>query len=372
MTLFRRIIFLLCVPFALVYFLCASLRNFLYSVNIFRRHRINARVISVGNITWGGTGKTPVVAFIADMLARKGRRVSILIRGYGNDEKELLPKLASNAPVLVGKDRVKNGREAIERHLSDTIILDDGFQYRRLERDLDIVCVDAARPFGNGWLIPAGSLREGLGSLKRADIFLITKADLAGDGRDRPLQDKYGLARLEKRLKKINPNAVMAKAIHRPLYFYRLSGNVGDRHACPLQDEEKVHPVRDNLPKTSYQGISSGVNIGELQNKELVLLSAIGSPECFEKTIKRLGLKINKHFIFRDHHAYTKEDMAAVEDYCRKNNIITVVTTEKDAVKLASIEHRASSIEYLVLKVRLEIIENEDGFSGRLFGVCNG
>jgi tetraacyldisaccharide 4'-kinase len=377
MTLFRKIIFLLCIPFALLYFLGVALRNFLYRVNIFRKYRINAKVISVGNITWGGTGKTPVVAFIADMLARKGRRASILIRGYGNDESELLPKLASNAPVLVGKDRVKNGREAIELHLSNTIILDDGFQYRRLERDLDIVCVDAARPFGNGWLIPAGSLREGRGSLKRADIFLITKVDLASN--------KEKIEKLEKRLKKINPGAVIAKAIHRPLYLYRLSDKADDVLKPSPTNEERV-------------------NIGELKNKELVLVSAIGSPECFEKTIQRLGLKINKHFIFRDHHAYTKEDMGRIEDYCSKNSLTTVVTTEKDAVKLtrrvipvsrspeqsegearnftkreiASVASqprndscKAFCIEYLVLKVRLEIIENEQGFSDRLFGVCS-
>ena len=169
---------ILLIPFSFVYFLIISLRNLLYSIGIFRGFRINAKVISVGNITWGGTGKTPVAAFIADLLARKGHNVSILIRGYGNDESELLPKLASDVPVLVGKDRVKKGLEAIEKNLSDTILLDDGFQHRRLKRDLDIVCIDSVRPFGNGWLIPAGSLREGIGGLKRADIFLIKKADL--------------------------------------------------------------------------------------------------------------------------------------------------------------------------------------------------
>ena len=321
----KKTLFLLCVPFSFIYFLIVSMRSILYRLGIFRKYKINAKVISVGNITWGGTGKTPVTAFIADMLAKKNRRVGILIRGYGNDESELLPKLTSNVPVLVGKDRVKKGQEAIERHLSDTVLLDDGFQYVRLRRDLNIVCIDAAKPFGNGWMIPAGSLREGLCSLKRADIFLITKADL--------VFNKNKLEKLEKKLKSINRKAVIAKAIHRPLHFYK------------IPDDEKV-------------------NIGELQNRELVLVSAIGSPECFEKTILRLGLKINKHFIFRDHHRYTKDDIANIEDYCNKNKLDTVVTTEKDAVKL-------KGQKYLVLKVRLEIIENEDGFYNRLFGIYN-
>jgi len=341
--IFRKILFLLSIPFAFLYFIIIALRNVFYAFNIFRKYKINAKVISVGNITWGGTGKTPVAAFIADMLAKKNHRVSILIRGYGNDESELLPKLTSNVPVIIGKDRVKTGIEAVENHLSDTVILDDGFQHRRLIRDLDIVCIDAVKPFGNGCVIPAGILREGLGSLKRADIFLITKADL--------ISGKENLEKLEKKLKAINPKALIVKSIHRPLYFYK------------IMNEEKV-------------------NIGELKNGELVLVSAIGSPECFEKTILRLGLKINKHFIFRDHYLYRKEDISNIEDYCKKNQLDTVITTEKDAVKLgklfpprrspaATYEVEKETFDLLVLKVRLEIIENEDGFYNRLFGIYN-
>jgi len=335
---------ILLIPFSFAYFLIISIRNLLYSMRIFRTFRIDARVISVGNITWGGTGKTPVVAFIADLLSKKNRSSAILIRGYGNDESELLPKLTANVPVLVGKDRVKSAREVSDKHLAETVILDDGFQYRRLTRDLDIVCIDAANPFGNGWLIPAGSMRETKRSLKRADIFLITKVDLVS------AKDK--VKKLEDRLRRLNPKAVIAKAIHRPLYFYRLSDKVGNRHACSLPDEEKV-------------------NIDQLKNKEIALVSAIGSPECFEKTILRLGLKINKHFILRDHHSYTKYDVAQIDEYCKKNKLDTVITTEKDAVKLTCHVSRVTCHEYLVLKVRLEIIENEDGFNSRLFGIYN-
>lgn len=329
---FRKIFFLLSIPFSFLYFFIILIRSILYKFNIFKKYTLKAKVISVGNITWGGTGKTPLVAFIADILAKKNRKVSILIRGYGNDESELLPKLTSNVPVFVGKDRVKRGMEAIEKHLSDTILLDDGFQYARLRRDLDIVCIDASKPFGNGWVIPAGSLREGLYALKRAGIFLITKSDL--------VPDKNKLKKLEKKLTAMNPGALIAKAIHRPLYFYR------------IPDGEKI-------------------NINESRNKELVLVSAIGSPECFEKTILRLGLKINKHFIYRDHHGYTEKDISDVEDYCDKNKLDIVVTTEKDAVKLKSFQLSALSFQLLVLKVRLEIIENEDGFYNRLFGIYN-
>lgn len=359
----RQILFLLCIPFSFLYFFVISIRNALYNFNILKRHRINAKVISVGNITWGGTGKTPVAAFIADALNKKARKPAILIRGYGNDESELLPKLASSAHIFIGKDRVKTGREAIGHGLADTVILDDGFQYRRLKRDLDIVCVDATNPFGNGWLIPAGSMRESRSSLKRADIFLITKTDL--------VSAKEKVEKLEDRLRRLNPMAVIAKAIHRPLYFYRLLSEGSVRRSEP---EQNFDPDR----RTEFEK----VNIGELQGKEIALVSAIGSPESFEKTIFRLGLRINKHFIFRDHHAYAEKDIASVEDYCGKNNINTLITTEKDAVKLnargSTPYHedtghgfKAQGLEVLVLKVRLEIIENEDGFYSRLFGIYN-
>lgn len=324
-----KLLQLLSIPFSVVYILVISIRNLCYGFRIFKTYNIAARVISVGNVTWGGTGKTPLVAFIAELLKKKNHNLSILIRGYGKDEPELFSELAQGVPVLVGRDRVRTGSEAVSKYLADTVILDDGFQYRRLRRDIDIICVDATDPFGNGFVIPAGSLREPLSSLKRADIFLITKVDL--------VRDKDKLKKLEHRLKCINPRAVVVRAIHRPLYFYKFSN--GER-----------------------------MNIGELKNKELVLLSAIGSPFSFEKTIMRLGLKINKHFMFRDHYFYTQKDIENVHSYCRKHAIGTVITTQKDAVKLRKLKV-ADGVEFLILSVRFEITENEEGFHHRLFGI---
>ncbi|MFA4991669.1 MAG: tetraacyldisaccharide 4'-kinase [Candidatus Omnitrophota bacterium] len=323
----------LLLPFSIIYFIVISARNLFYNIGVLRSHSIGAKVISVGNITWGGTGKTPVAAFIVEALKEKNHKAAILIRGYGKDEPKLFSKLTPETHVLVGKDRVKTGREVIENYLGDAVVLDDGFQYRRLKRDLDIVCVDAVNPFGNGFLIPAGSLREGLGSLKRADIFLITKSDL--------VKDKEKLGALVKRLKRLNKKAVIAKAIHRPLYFHKIAA------------ETKV-------------------NIDQLKSKELALVSAIGSPYSFEKTIKRLGLKVNKHFMFRDHHWYSQDELRGVMEYCRKNGLNTIVTTEKDAVKLAELKSEDKDIEILALQVKLEIIENEQGFYDRLFGVYSG
>ncbi|MBU4311625.1 MAG: tetraacyldisaccharide 4'-kinase [Candidatus Omnitrophica bacterium] len=315
---------LLLLPFSAVYYAILVIWDFFWRKGIFKARALDARVISVGNITWGGTGKTPAVAAITKELLKNGSRPAILIRGYGNDEKDLLPRLISEVPVVVGRDRVKTGKAAIARHGADTILLDDGFQHRRLKRDLDIVCIDATAPFGNGCVMPAGSMREGLGSLKRSGVFLLTKVDLAQD-----------TVRLEEKLKKINPNALIVKSIHAPGYFYKLSN-------------EQL------------------VDIEGLKGKNIALVSAIGNPSSFEKTISNLGLGFKKHFIFRDHHFYAKRDLESIEDYCKENNIVTIITTEKDAVKLKAISYQLSAISFLVLHIELKIIDNEQRLYSRL------
>ena len=308
-------------------------RNLLYNCRILRTHSLNARVISIGNVTWGGTGKTPLTAFMANLLLGRGLRPVILSRGYGNDEEALLSRLAPGVRVLAGKDRVKSGKQAIEKFSAKTLLLDDGFQYRRLKRDLDIICIDATNPFGNGWAIPTGILREGLGSLKRADIFLITKINLA--------EDKTKLKELEARLGKINPGAVIVKSIHNPQYFYKLA------------DDKIVDGAR-------------------LRNKDIVLVSAIGNPCSFEKTILSLGLNIKKHFIFRDHHWYKEKDLKKIDNYCNKNNIDTIITTEKDAVRLKRVKCHVSGVrEVLVLRIQLELSDNVQGFNNRFSGIYN-
>ena len=319
-------------PLSFLYFLIISVRNIFYRLRIFREYALGAKVISVGNITWGGTGKTPTVLFILRRLLDRSLKPAILIRGYGNDESELVTRFAGSSPVLIGKDRVRNGREAIARYSADTLLLDDGFQYRRLKRDLDIVCIDSTDPFGNGCMIPGGSMRESLGALKRADIFFITKADLVTEGRH--LQD------LEEKLKRINPHALIVKSIYKPEYFYKLLG------------KEKV-------------------DIGQLKQKDVVLASAIGNPHAFERTVLKVGLNIAKHFIFRDHYWYKEKDLTRIKDYCAEHKIGTIIITEKDAVKLEPFipYYKGTGQALLVLGIRLEIIENEERFLDRLFGI---
>ncbi|MFH1854411.1 MAG: tetraacyldisaccharide 4'-kinase [Candidatus Omnitrophota bacterium] len=321
----------LLLPFSFIYYFAICLRSFFYNSNIFRTYSIDAKVISVGNITWGGTGKTPTVLFLLRHFSGQGRKVAVLIRGYGKDEPEMFLRLMPGVPVVIGKDRVKTAREAVEKHQVDTILLDDGFQHRRLKRDLDIVCIDATNPFGNGCVIPAGSLREGLSGLKRADIFLITKVDFA--------QDEKVLQGLKEKLKRINSKAVIAESIHQARHFYKLS------------DGKTVDP-------------------GSLRNKNVILLSAIGSPVSFETTVLKLGIKFKKHFVFRDHHCYNKKDLKAIEDYCGRNKIDMVITTEKDAVKLS--QYTKPDPRYTILSIQLEITDNEQEFYNRLSGIYGG
>lgn len=323
---------ILLIPFSFLYLLIICLRDLFYNTGIFRQYKIGAKVISIGNITWGGTGKTPAVLSVAVRLIEEGRKAAILTRGYGGDEQALLSKAANMVPVLSGKDRVKSGREAIERYAVDTVLLDDGFQYRRMKRDLDIVCIDAVNPFGNRCLIPAGPMREGMAGLRRADIFLLTKVDL--------VRDQNAAKRLEERLKKINPDALIVKSVHKPKCFYKLSN-------------EQL------------------VGIENVRNKKIVLLSAIGSPRSFEKTILNLSMKFKRHFIFRDHYWYDDKDLGKIERYCVKNKIDTVITTEKDAVRLRALNHKPSTVNFFVLGIELEIIENEQGFHDRLSGIYN-
>jgi len=331
MRFFKNIRFLL-LPFSLLYSIISSIRNFFYNRGIFKIYKLPTRVISIGNLTWGGTGKTPAIVFISNVLLQHKKRPAILTRGYGSDEEHLLSRLAPEVPIITGRNRVRNALDAISRYSIDTILLDDAFQYRRLKRDLDIVCIDSLCPFGNGLMIPCGSLREGLDSLKRADIILLTRFDL--------VEDKILFQDLVDRLNKINPHALIVKAIHKVKYIYRLSDN-------------KI------------------VDIKELEDKNIILVSGIGNPDSFEKTVLKLGLGFKQHFAFRDHHHYKRSELEKIKIYCLRNDIDTILTTEKDTVKLVNLSPWDLSLNFLALHIEFEIAENEEGFNNRLLGIYN-
>lgn len=323
-----------------------------YTKGWLKTYQPGCKVISVGNITLGGTGKTPLVIMISSYLQQKGRKIAVLIRGYGpgnlSDEALLLNKNLPDVPVLVGPDRITNLIEAQNKYMVDTVILDDGFQHWKLGRHLDIVTVDGLNPFGNGHLLPRGILREPLSSLKRADIISITFSDSS----DKVPDDLYS------RMKKINPQALIIKSYREPVFVSKLA-------------EERIF----------------GLSL--LNNEEIAMLCGIGNPENFKTTLLKIGAFIKAEFVFPDHHLYTADDLEQIIEVCHSKGIKKVVTTQKDAIKLGWLEDlvrkgnsfskeeiglwpRIKDIEILILHIEMKIShEQEEEFNSRLSRLYN-
>ena len=306
---------------SVIYYAGINLILFAYRRTIFRSHCLNCRLISVGNITCGGTGKTPVVQMLAKRLSAQGKKPAVLTRGYGRDESEFLKDALPGIPVLADKNRLKAGRAAIDKYGIDTVILDDGFQHWRLKRDIDLVVVNGLNPFGNRRLIPRGMLREPLNGLRRARAFIITKTDLV---------DKQSITNLKNELAGINPPALIIESVHSPSY---LSGLItGEKF-----DLEKI------------------------KGKRVAILSGIGDPISFKMLVERLGARIVSEFSFLNHHQYTTADLKDIIAQCESLGIENVVTTEKDAVKLEDIiKGCRPPIEFFCLAIQLKITKGQN------------
>ena len=316
--------------FTLPYLAVLSTRNALYRSDIVKSTRLPVKVISVGNITTGGTGKTPLVEFTVKYLGEIGRKVAVLSRGYGgdspshegeemvNDECLALIENLQDVPVLAGRDRVKNGEKAINDFGVDCVVLDDGFQHLRLKRDLDVVVIDALNPFGGENLIPRGSLREPLQNLERADLFIISHCD---QGNEQTIRSIYT------KLDQINHSAPICESIHSPVHF-------------------------DNIANGSI------LDLEWLKEKRVYALSAIGNPESFACTLKGLGAELIKHKVFQDHHVYTKEEIDDVVSDAQTLGADAIVVTQKDIVKIRKMNIKDANI--LSLKIEIEITRGVD------------
>jgi tetraacyldisaccharide 4'-kinase len=311
-------------PFGHLYNLILKARSALYQKGIARSYDLGVPVISVGNITLGGTGKTPLAAFVAGVLADNGRKVCILTRGYkransgkrvlvsdgtkilagakesGDEPFELALKLLGVSAVIADKDRAAAGIWARENLGSDAFILDDGFQHLKLGRDLDLVTIDATNPFGNGWLLPQGTLREPVESLQRAGAIILTRANLAEN-----------IDSLKAQVKKIAP--------HPPLF------------------------VSHN--KTTRLVSLSGLFTGELEAslpvpapEKALAFCALGNPPAFFGQLRAEGFGLAGTEAFPDHHAYSQKDILGLEDLARTCQAEILLTTAKDAVKLKELQ----------------------------------
>lgn len=311
---------------SLLYGLAIAIRELFYNWGIFKTTRLPMKVISVGNITLGGTGKTPFVITLAELIKSEMKRdACVLIRGYGWDEQAMLKKNLPDNPILVGEDRSKSGRRAIRLYGSDTAILDDGFQHWELARDLDIVLLDSKNPFANGHLFPRGILRETKYSIKRADVVVFTKTNMPHPDLDAFKED----------LQTIRKDIVFVEAIHKSAYFY----------------SARLNKVFDP---------------GFIRGKRIVLLSSIGDPSYFEETVRLLGADIADHVIFPDHHNYRKKDMEKIARLCDEKAFEFIVTTEKDMVKLNRLGFHIKNYHTLTLAIELEITSGKEELSARL------
>lgn len=302
-----------------------------------RQLHFDCKVISVGNITVGGTGKTVVVSYIARLLRKEGHRVAIVTRGYGRgsskaadvkgmgDEPYMLSQQLPDVPVIVDHKRRRGITRAIQEHNADVVILDDGFQQWGIAKDLDIVTIDATNPFDNRHMLPAGRLREPLSALKRADVLMVTKAAEGADTED-----------LIQFLRRISPAAMILVSEHAPF------------EASALGEAHRTESL------ASFKGAP------------LVAVAAIADPQHFFRMLKGLGLHVVKEFHFPDHHYFTPDDVRVISSAARMKGVKAMVTTEKDAAKLLSVWRDRSLPAMWVVRIGLHIREHEHTFRDRL------
>jgi 3-deoxy-D-manno-octulosonic-acid transferase len=326
-------LYLLSIP----YRWAVQVRVFFYDVGLLKTKRLSCPVISVGNITVGGTGKTPFVMFLARGLKERGITIAILSRGYrrkqssdslvsdgqniflspeeAGDEPYLMATTHKDVPVLVSKDRFVTGQMALQRFGVRGLLLDDGYQHLQLHRNLNILLIDSNVGFGDNHLLPRGILREPLSHLQRADLFILTK-----------VEEPKACLHLEKKLHQIHPRV------------------------------EVFHSHYESIGLVNPKGEAE--NLQALRGKKVLALSGIANPDYFSFLLKKCGMEIGKEIIFPDHHFYTIEDLTSIEENSKGMN--WVVTTEKDMLKLQTL-----GIDHLpirALRIEMKIWEEEEFF----------
>jgi len=318
-------------PLSLLYGAVTRTRLSLYRRSTFQTTKLDRPVISIGNITTGGTGKTPLVEYVSKTIASHGKKVCILTRGYGRkdphlqvivsdgydvlaspseagDEPYLLAtKLAGQAAVISSADRIAAGQEAIKDFGTEVFVLDDGFQHLRLARDLNIVCIDATNPWGGGQLLPYGRLRESLDGLRRADCAVLTRCDQVE-----------------------SVDALRAQVLKliggRPIF------------------ESRMRPARVTSLKNGPETIAVPGRVGAF--------CAVGNPGSFFESLRRLGYEVALERAFVDHHVYSQSDVEALNQLARQTGANALITTAKDAVKLKGM---AFSIPCYVLEIEIAV-----------------
>ena len=347
-----------------IYGVGVKIHRWLINLRILRDSTLGVQVIAIGNLTVGGTGKTPVVEKFARELQNAGRKVAILSRGYrskpaplhrrflnkillrddqtpprivsdgrsllldsemAGDEPYMLASNLKDVIVLVDKDRVKSGRYAIEKFGCDTLLLDDGFQYWRLRgRRHDVVLIDRQQPFGNEHMFPRGTLREPPSHLARAHTIFITKSD-------------GNTGALRERISRLNATAAVIECVHQPLYF------------------EDV-----------FTGERQGLEF--LAGKKVASLSGIAQPESFEQSLAKLGGELVYAKRFADHHRFSQQEILNAINRAKKRQADIIVTTQKDAVRFPKIDRR--DLPFYFMRVEIRIVAGANDFQDCVRKIC--
>ncbi len=349
------------------YLTAVRIRTWLYDTRIVRNHALGCLVVSIGNLTCGGTGKTPIVEVFAKTLSQKGRHVAVLSRGYrSRDKRSLLEKLRKrfsskkrevpprvvsdgknllhdsisagdepymlaanlkNVAVLVDKDRVKSGLYAIDEFATDVLILDDGFQYLRLKPHINILLVDSTAPFDNHYVLPRGLMREPIEHISRADYIFLTKSN-----------GSPSLNHLKAFIHRHNRRAEIIECCHKPLYV------------------EDVFRKGQRAPLECLRG------------KKIASISAIANPPSFERFLEELGGTLVLRRRYADHHRYRQQEMIDFINDAKNAGAELILTTEKDAVRMPRLDRR--DIDILFLRVEIDIISGRESFDQCISRIC--
>jgi tetraacyldisaccharide 4'-kinase len=341
-----------------------KIHRWLINSRILRDSTLGVQVIAIGNLTWGGTGKTPVVEKFARELRDEGRNVAILSRGYrskpppfhewlknkllfredttpprvvsdgrsllldsemAGDEPFMLASNLKDVVVLVDKDRVKSGRYAIEKFGCDTLLLDDGFQYWKLRgRRHDVVLIDRQQPFGNGFMVPRGSLREPPSHLARAHTIFITKSDGACE-------------ELRRRILELNSTAAIIECVHSPMYL-----------------EDVFTGVRQSLDF--------------IKGRKVASFCGIAQPESFEQSLVKLGAELVYAKRFADHHRFSQQEIIKAINRGKKRQAELILTTQKDAVRFPKLDRR--DLPILFMRVEIKIVSGAEDFRDCVRKIC--
>ena len=347
------------------YRMAVQFRLWMYDKRVIRNHALGCLVVSIGNLSCGGTGKTPVVEVFARSLSAKGRRVAILSRGYRSKKRSLREKLSHifrhrkietppkvvsdgtdlllnsedagdepymlasnlrNVAVVVDKDRVKSGIYAIDHFQTDIIILDDGFQYLMLKPHINIVLVDASDPFGNGHVLPRGILREPIKNIRRADYIFLTKSD-----------GSHRINHLKRFIRRHTRRAEIIECCHRPQFLVQL----GSGNQLPLE---------------------------ALKSTKVAALCAIARPDSFERFLEQFGAELVLTDHFADHHRYTQQEIIDFVNQAKAAGADMIVTTEKDAVRIPRLDRCDVPLYYL--RIQIDILSGQESFDQCISRIC--